>query len=319
MKKTKLKIKKQVWFVLIAIIFIGLGIYSFTKIHAKLEYKKTNEYKLLNIGYSKEDINVLNEKTNEEIIKELLNSPKNEFLLSLVKEQYYLQKNLTRYLNYNKENASLSAKDVVALVNANRDYAYYEHEIDTDASLNESMLVNKYFKLPENYVPTNLVTVNNKYYYGENHKLDKDTYQAFIDMWNEAYKEDIYLIMNSSYRTYESQVDVYDTYKNRNGTTYADSIAARPGHSEHQTGLSLDIFSKEYTTISNFKGSNAHIWLQDNAYKFGFIERYPEGKENITGFKAEAWHYRYVGVDIATYIHDNDITFDEYYAYFIEK
>lgn len=319
MKKTKLKIKKQVWFALIAIIFIGLGIYSFTKIHAKLEYKKTNEYKLLNIGYSKEDINVLNEKTNEEIIKELLNSPKNEFLLSLVKEQYYLQNNLTRYLNYNKENASLSAKDVIALVNVNRDYAYYEHEIDTDTSLNESMLVNKYFKLSENYVPTNLVTVNNKYYYGENHKLDKDTYQAFIDMWNEAYKEDIYLIMNSSYRTYESQVDVYDTYKNRNGTTYADSIAARPGHSEHQTGLSLDIFSKEYTTISNFKGSNAHIWLQDNAYKFGFIERYPEGKENITGFKAEAWHYRYVGVDIATYIHDNDITFDEYYAYFIEK
>lgn len=319
MKKTKLKIKKQVWIVLIIIIFTSIGLYSFKKIHEKNEYKKTNEYKLLNIGYSKEDIKVLEEKADSETINSLLNSPKNEFILSLLKETYYLKNNLTRYLNYNKENPSFSPQDVVTLVNVNRDYVYYDHEINTETSLNESMLVNKYYKLSENYVPNDLVTVSNKYYYGENHKLNKTTYQAFIDMWNEAYKEDIYLIMNSSYRTYESQVKVYDSYKNRNGTTYADSIAARPGNSEHQTGLSLDIFSKENTTTSNFKGSPAHEWLQNNSYRFGFIERYPEGKENITGFKAEAWHYRYVGTEIATYIHNNNITFDEYYAYFIAK
>lgn len=284
-----------------------------------MEYKKTNEYKLINIGYSKEDVKILEEKTDEETINFLLNSPKDEFLLSLIKERYYMKKNLSRYLDYNKENASVTPKDVIALVNTNRDYAYYEHEIDANISLNESILVNKYYKLPDNYEPNDLVNVSNKYYYGENHKLEKTAYQAFIDMWNEAYKEDIYLIMNSSYRTYQSQVDVYDTYKNRNGTTYADSIAARPGHSEHQTGLSLDIFSKEHTTTSNFKNSPAHIWLQNNAYKYGFIERYQEGKENITGFKEEAWHYRYVGIEIATYLYDNDITFDEYYAYFIEK
>ena len=319
MKKTKLKIKKQVWIILIIIIFGSISIFSFQKIHAKNEYKKTNEYKLLSIGYTKEDIKTLEEKTNEEIIKTLINSPKNEFLLSLIKEPYFLNKNLTRYLNYNSENPNISPKEVIALINVNRDYAYYEHEIDIDTSLNESMLVNKYYKLSENYEPNDLVKVNNKYYYGENHKLSKLAYDAFIDMWNEAQKEDIYLIMNSSYRTYESQVEVYDYYKNRSGTTYADSIAARPGHSEHQTGLSLDIFSKEHTTTSNFKGSPAHIWLQSNAYRFGFIERYQEGKENITGFKEEAWHYRYVGVEIATYIHNNNITFDEYYAYFIEK
>lgn len=284
-----------------------------------MEYKKTNEYKLINIGYSREDVKILEEKTDEETINFLLNNPKDEFLLSLIKERYYMKKNLSRYLDYNKENASVTPKDVIALVNTNRDYAYYEHEIDANISLNESILVNKYYKLPDNYEPNDLVNVSNKYYYGENHKLEKTAYQAFIDMWNEAYKEDIYLIMNSSYRTYQSQVDVYDTYKNRNGTTYADSIAARPGHSEHQTGLSLDIFSKEHTTTSNFKNSPAHIWLQNNAYKYGFIERYQEGKENITGFKEEAWHYRYVGIEIATYLYDNDITFDEYYAYFIEK
>jgi len=318
-KKTKLKLKKQVWFVLVVILFLAIGIYSFNKIHAKNEYKKTNEYKLLNIGYTKDDIKVLEEKTSKEIIETLINSPKNEFLLSLIKEPYYLSKNLTRYLAYNKDNASISPKDVVALVNVNRDYNYYDYDLAADTSLNELILTNKYYKLAENYEPENLVNVSNKYYYGENHKLTKDAYQAFIDMWNEAYKEDIYLIMNSSYRTYASQVSVYDFYKNSNGTSYADSIAARPGYSEHQTGLSLDIFSKEYTTTSNFKGSPSHIWLQNNAYRFGFIERYQEGKENITGFKAEAWHYRYVGIDVATYIHDNNITFDEYYAYFIEK
>ena len=88
MKKTKLKIKKQVWIALVLIIFGCIGIYSFNKIRAKIEYKKTNEYKLLNIGYSKEDIKLLEEKTNEDTIKNLLNSPKNDFLLSLLKEQY---------------------------------------------------------------------------------------------------------------------------------------------------------------------------------------------------------------------------------------
>lgn len=319
MKKTKLKIKKQVWIVLVVIIFLSLGIYSINKIHKKIEYKKTDEYKLLNIGYSKEDIKLLEQKTNDETIKSLFNNPKNGFLLSLIKEKYYLNKNLSRYLDYYKENPSISSNNIVASVNVNRDYTYYDFDIETNTSLNETMLVNKYYRLQENYEPNNLVTVSNKYYYGENHKLTKQTYEAFIDMWNEAYNENIYLIMNSSYRTYESQVSVYDSFKNTKGTTYADSIAARPGYSEHQTGLSLDIFSKGNTIASEFKNSPAHIWLQNNAYKYGFIERYPEGKENITGFREEAWHYRYVGVEVATYIHDNDITFDEYYAYFIEK
>ena len=110
---------------------------------------------------------------------------------------------------------------------------------------------------------------------------------------------------------------VYDGYKDSQGTTYADSIAARPGYSEHQTGLSLDIFSKENTTTSNFKDSPAYNWLTENAHKYGFIQRYQKDTEDITGFKEEAWHWRYVGVDAATYIYEHNITFDEYYAYFI--
>ena len=75
--------------------------------------------------------------------------------------------------------------------------------------------------------------------------------------------------------------------------------------------------TKENTTTSNFKGSPAHEWLVNNAYKYGFIQRYEEDTEELTGFAEEAWHWRYVGVEVATYLHEHNITFDEYYAYFI--
>ncbi len=319
MKKTKLKLKKSVWITLIILLFLGITIYSGIKIKKDIDYKKTDEYKLIQIGYSKDDIKLLEEKTSRETITNLLNSPKQEFLLSLIKEEYYLKKNLSRYLEYQNKHVSESPKNIVALVNTNRDHAYYDFDHDTDLEKDYLILTNKYYKLQDNYIPDDLVSVNNKYYYGENHKMRKVAYQAFIDMWNEAYKQDIYLIMNSSFRTYESQVKVYDSYKNSKGTSYADSIAARPGYSEHQTGLTADIFSKTNTTMASFKDSVAHIWLQDNSYKYGFIERYQEGKEEITGFAAESWHYRYVGIEVATYIHEHNITFDEYYAYFIEK
>ena len=179
------------------------------------------------------------------------------------------------------------------------------------------MLVNKYYHLDASYQPNDLVDISNQYYYGEGHQIRKIVYDAFIDMWNQAKNDGIYLIINSSYRTYEEQQSVYDGYKNSYGTTYADSIAARPGYSEHQTGLSLDIFSTEYTTTANFKGSPAYEWLVNNAYQYGFIQRYEEDTEELTGFSEEAWHWRYVGVEVATYLHEHDITFDEYYAYFI--
>lgn len=319
MKKTKLKVKKQVWIFFIILLFLIIGVYAGLKIREDYLYKQTTEYKLLEIGYTKEEIELLNEKTSEKVIEQLLASSKNNVLLDIIKEPFYLKNYLERYLNFYQKNTSYTTKDIVTYVNTNNDYAYYDHDIDTDTSKDYLLLVNKYYHLSNDYVPTDLVSISNKYYYGENHKIRKAVYDAFIDMWNAAYNEGIYLIINSSYRTYESQMNVYDDYKNSRGTTYADSIAARPGYSEHQTGLALDIFSKDYTTASTFKGSNAHVWLQNNAYRFGFIERYQEGKEKITGFAAESWHYRYVGVDAATYIHDNNITFDEYYAYFIEK
>lgn len=318
MKKKKLKLKKGVWVCLAVVLFSIIGIYAGIKIHEQKEYQKTNEYKLLNVGYNLEDIKLLEENLNDEQLKDLFNE-KNDLVLNILKEKYFLKRNLDKYLSYAKVNANLSAKEIVTIINTNRNNDYYTDIKETDTSKDYLLLVNKYHSINKDYTPLDLVNINIKYYYGNNHKTRKVTYDAFKAMWNAAYNEGIYLIINSSYRTFESQENTYNEIKNNSGTDTADRQAARPGHSEHQTGLALDIFSKDNTSSSTFENSNAYAWLKENAYKYGFIERYPKDFVNITGFQPESWHWRYVGVEAATYIHENNITFDEYYAYFIEK
>ena len=125
-------------------------------------------------------------------------------------------------------------------------------------------------------------------------------------MWQKAKSENLNLIVNSSYRDYESQENVWNNYEARNGEEYADSIAARPGYSEHQTGLALDIIT--YGANKNtFEDTDEFKWLQKNAHKYGFILRYPKDKEDITGYEYESWHYRYVGVEAATEIHNKKL------------
>jgi len=119
-------------------------------------------------------------------------------------------------------------------------------------------------------------------------------------------------------RDYDEQEETYEYYKSTKGEEYANNYAAQPGNSEHQTGLAFDILSPNSNT-KNFDETEEFKWLQKNAYKYGFIMRYPKDKEDITGYKYEPWHYRYVGIEVAKQIHEEDITFDEYYAFYIEN
>ena len=316
LKKTKLKLKKNVWFAIGGIFIVVIIVIVGVNIYRNVQYKQTNEYKLLESGYTEEEINLLEENFTNEEVTALADASKDDFLISLLQDAYFIKDNLNRYTAYHSDNESLSARSVIEIVNTNNDYSYYDHDIDTDISKDYLLLVNKYYHLGNDYVPDDLVNINNKYYYGDGHQIRKVAYDAFIDMWNQANMEGIYFIINSGYRSFEDQQEVYDFYKNNYGTTYADSIAARPGYSEHQTGLSIDIFSTEYTTTEAFKNSTHYEWLVNNAYKYGFIQRYQSDTEDVTGFTEEAWHWRYVGVEVATYLHEHDITFDEYYAYF---
>lgn len=179
------------------------------------------------------------------------------------------------------------------------------------------MLVNKYYKLTKDFKLDDIVPISNQFAY-EGNEIRKHVYERYRSMWNAAKEEGLLLIVNSSYRDYETQDAVWKDYAEANGEEWADNKAARAGSSEHETGLALDIVTNN-VIMNEFENTEEFKWLQDNAYKYGFILRYPKGKEKITGYSYESWHYRYVGVEAAKEIHDANITFDEYYAYYLAK
>ncbi len=318
----KLKLKKNIQKILgiIVVVFLlgSIGLFSYLKISKQKAYEQTYEYKLLSKGYNNDEVKLLQSKFKNEQLDYILSQEKNDTYLNLVKEKYFIYDKFYDYLNYYSNNNNLSLTEVITKVNTNTSRDYYEEPIKTDISKKELMLVNKYYYLDENYEPENLVTIPLTYAYGElgSQKITENTYNAFLNLWNAAKEAGYTLVINSSYRDYKKQEEIYNEYK-KQGTDYADKYAARAGYSEHQTGYAFDMFAIG-TNSKNFHESNTYQWLLDNAYKYGFILRYPEDKVNITGYSFESWHYRYVGVDAATYIHDNNITFDEYYVYFVE-
>ena len=311
-KKRKLKIMPII-IILVILILVGFGINYVVK---TMNYHKTYEYKLLKIGYSKEEIKTI-EKLTDKTKDYLLEIEYNKNVTSLINEKYFMEKNLKTYLEYLNTNDK-SFTDVVAIVNVGAYNNWYSNTKATDLSKGNLILVNKFYSLDNTYNSDDMVKVSSTYSYGTNQKITKDTFDAFLSMWKDAKKENLTLIINSSYRSYEEQDEVYNEYKSSHGEKEADRIAARPGYSEHQTGMAVDIQTYG-SRAATFEAFDEFKWLQENAYKYGFILRYPKDKEYLTGYEYESWHYRYVGVDVATYIHNNNITFDEYYAYFVEK
>ncbi|MBE6161542.1 MAG: D-alanyl-D-alanine carboxypeptidase family protein [Firmicutes bacterium] len=317
-KKKKMKLKKSVIYTFLIIVVIGVigTIYGKQK-YDEYKYKKTIEYKLIEKGWTKEQALEL-QKLYKDHINDILKRRTNENLIKIAKEKYFLYKNLDDYLEYIKENDDKSLTDVVAIINTHANNDWYSLDYDTDTSLNERLIVNKFYHLNEDYAPDDIVNISNKYAY-DNNKMRQIAYDAFKDLWDNAYSDGIKLIINSSYRDYDKQLKIYEDYKNWYGQIKADQQAARPGYSEHQTGLAIDVFSTDNQLTGSFQESEGYKWLKDNAYKYGFIERYPEGKQYITGYEFESWHWRYVGIEAASVIHNENITYDEYYAYYIEK
>ncbi len=310
------KIKKRKFVVIgivVGIIALILGTLYIIKI---INYHKTYEYKFLKLDYTKEEVkklDTLSNKTKDYI----LTLERNKDIISLIDEKYFMEKHFKEYLDYYKE-SDHDLKDVVAIINVGANRDFYTNTKKTDISKGELMLTNKFYALDNTYNSDHMINVSNQYSYGENQMVTEETYNAFLNMFNKAKEEGLTLIINSSYRSFEEQEEIYNDYKSSRGEEYADSIAARPGYSEHQTGMAIDIQTYG-SRASTFEEFDEFKWLQENAYKYGFILRYPKDKEYLTGYSYESWHYRYVGIDVATYIHENNITFDEYYAYFIEK
>ena len=320
-KKKRLKLKKKVYYFGAFIVFLIVGILLGINYYNDYQYKQTNEYKLLEKGYSLEDTKTIFAKLSETEQQKLIDNDKDDKIISLLEQKYFLEKNLEDYKEYINKNNETDYAKVISIVNVHANHKWYQLELNTNEDLSMLMNVNKFYALSETYTPENLKNIGLTYAYdeeGENKLIDY-AYDKFLELWQAANDQGFYLMVTSSYRDYESQKEIYDYRVSNWGERKADETAARPGHSEHQTGLVIDMTSKTEPLADSFTDSEAYKWLKENAYKYGFIERYPEGKTYLTGYNPESWHWRYVGEEAAKLIHDEDITFDEYYAFYIEK
>ncbi len=175
---------------------------------------------------------------------------------------------------------------------------------------NYDVLVNKKYKLSEDYIPNDLEEVNVNYSY-EHKYLRHEARIAFENMARDASKLGYKIVLVSAYRNYSYQASLFQEYVDTKGIEYAQMCSALAGHSEHQTGLAMDIMGSngDYNLFSETEEFN---WVKNNAHKYGLILRYPQDKTNVTGFKYEPWHYRYVGITLATYLYQNNLTLEEY-------
>ena len=168
------------------------------------------------------------------------------------------------------------------------------------------VIANKTYSLPSNFAPNNLVTINGYI------KVVDYVKDAFLSLSSDAKAIGLNIYASSGYRSYSNQKYIYENYVSMDGKENADRYSARAGYSEHQTGLAIDV----NTIDMSFDNTSESVWLRENAYKYGFIIRYPKGKEEITGYMYEPWHIRYVGKELSNKLYKDGsyITLEEYYG-----
>ncbi|MBQ9046621.1 MAG: M15 family metallopeptidase [Solobacterium sp.] len=194
-------------------------------------------------------------------------------------------------------------------------YTHYENTHAVDNPGSTDMLVNKTYYLDASYKPS-LVDLDT-YYSAADNQLTREAADA-LDAWGEAGRAvGVTFYATSAYRGYESQDELYKIYKQAQGEEEADRVSARPGFSEHQTGLTVDIAATNEDDKDDFKDTKAYLWNKSNCQDYGWILRYPEGKEQITGYEFESWHYRYLGKELATAVKDSHLTFDEFWMLYL--
>lgn len=181
-----------------------------------------------------------------------------------------------------------------------------------------AVLVNKSYSLNEDDAPDDLVLVDVPTVLEsvEIRQMRQVAADALKEMFSAAEEEGIILHARSGYRSYQTQVQLFNNYVENHGEEAANRYSARPGESEHQTGLAMDVTSESvnYQLTEAFGETEEGIWVKENAHDYGFIIRYPEGKEAITGYIFEPWHLRFLGKELATDVYESGLTYEEYLA-----
>ena len=287
--------------------------------YAKIEFNDAANFKeilltFLPKGYPGEEINYLFNlsQTNLDKLKE-------KDYLDL--QNYYQIKNFNvdnfeRYNAYYQKNSKYSYADVVTYVNINLDLPVYTNPAEVSEPNDLLVLVNKYNCLPKNYSPSDLTNVNGTYGSVPMRRVAKEALEKLQKaVQSEA---NFVLLPTTAYRNYSFQSTLYNNYVAKDGVAAADTYSARPGCSEHQTGLAIDLKNPATSNDIRLTAEN-YEWLKNNAYRFGFIIRFPKAKEFITGYQEENWHIRYVGMDAAKTIYENNLTLEEYVDLYVKK
>ncbi len=271
----------------------------------------TNEANtLLEKGYSADEINQIYEYMSNKNIAKILTNNKVDLSEFYQISNFDFDK-IDRYLTY-QASGGIEMKQAVTEVNLNLDTDFYSNIETIVEPSSVIVLVNKFHALPSDYVPNDLVEIPSF----PNLQIKDDAVDDFENLLAAAKLDNVIIIPYSTYRSYEYQQGLYNKYLQTDSQEEVDTYSARPGHSEHQTGLALDVRSSSHW--SNLTDSD-YEWMLNNSYKYGFIIRYPKGNSRITGYKEEPWHLRYIGIEHATKVHELGITYDEYYDLYLTE
>lgn len=287
-------------------------------VYKELEYIEIDNYtknvnELIKKGYNAKEINLIIKSGTNDSLKEFLEKDYIENISKFLEYDFSLLENIDRYIKYQND-YNIDKELVVIYVNIGLDKEFYQDTTETN-KFSYDMLINKYHGISKDFVPENLVDVPDEY--GKKQKLNETTLKAFIKMSDDCKSATGYkLMVRSGYRDLEEQEKTYNNYLKTYGKAYAENYVTHPGYSEHHTGLAIDVKAESNEVFANTKESK---WAYENAYKYGFILRYKKADEKITGINYESWHFRYVGEEIATYMHEHEMTYEEYYVRFLMK
>ncbi len=315
LSKNKIKTITKINIVLAIILVLCSCFYNPNKNDDKLYGNEAEEFSPTVRGDSN-DVHKEQEPYQEEeqppgeiIEEELTESEELAFYSDL---PYFKEEYIDKYISYKKQNPDLPYEKVITYINIGLDYDFYESINTIDNGHDITVLVNKYNKLPDHFKPELVQIDSSMCVQGVGAQyLQKPALEAFVKMHEDAKQLGLNIKAYGTYRSIEVQHWIWNNAVNSGRTVEdVDSLNARGGHSEHHTGLAIDVIINNY----DVEQTEEFQWYSENAHKYGFIIRYPKGKEYITGYKYEPWHLRYVGVEIASEIYDRDITYEEYYV-----
>lgn len=239
-----------------------------------------------------------------------MNDKKEKAITEYKEINFYIAGNEERYIQYSALNPDMNADEIVWRVNNNLDKEKYKFISEVSNGDDICVIVNKYFKLPDSYCPPDLVE-------SDGLLMRKEVVENFSKMHDAARKEGYFLKITSAYRSIEEQRNVYEDRISKDKVEVVDETCARPGHSEHHTGLAIDV---EWPVPEGMELSETPetAWVRENGPHFGFIVRYLPETVEITGYASEPWHMRYVGVQVSTDMKEKNInSFEEYSARFL--